>query len=242
MSTGRNIATAIALAGMLAATLAIVSHRAYADELSDLRANQQLLQQRLDQLAQVGLQRPQESPGTPTIAGSFPRSFLIPGTETSIRVGGEINLTGVYWFSGGNNANVGEGTQISGVPGASTAPLKVRVPGFINAVKSRANSVFDYSIYASRLRFETRTPTVYGEAQTVVEFDFLGCSLGGFDCNNTVAGNNGLGARLRLAYATLGPFAAGQMYSAATQDLAAFRKRSTPAAAPANSAPAACRR
>jgi Porin subfamily len=221
MKNGRNLAIAAAIACALSAPLVIGSSAVQADELGDLRTNQALLENRLDQLAQVGLQRPQEPPGTPTLAGSFPRSFLIPGTETSIRVGGEINMTGVYWFSGGNNANVGEGTQISGVPGASTAPLNFKVPGVLNPVKARANSVFDYSIYASRLRFETRTPTGYGESQTVFEFDFLGCSIGGFDCNNTVSNNNGLGARLRLAYGTLGNFAAGQMYSAATQDLAA---------------------
>ena len=71
-----------------------------------------------------------------------------------------------------------------------------------------------------RLHIETRTPTAYGQAQTVLEFDFLGCSLGGIDCNNTVSGNDGLGARLRLAYGTLGPFAVGQMYGPGT-DLAA---------------------
>jgi len=228
MTNGRNLAIAAVLACVLAALMAIGPTAARADDLADLRANNQLLQQRLDQLAQVdqlsqvGLQRPQEAPGTPTLAGSFPRSFLIPGTDTSIRVGGEINLTGVYWFSGGNNAETGGGIQILGVPGASTAPLNTHVAGAFNLTKARSNSVFDYSIYASRLRVETRTPTAYGEAQSVLEFDFLGCSLGGFDCNNTVAGNDGLGARLRLAYGTLGPFAAGQMYSAAVQDLAAY--------------------
>jgi len=223
MKNRRNVVIMAAIVCAMSALLAIGPSRAKADELADLRANQELLQQRLDQLAQVGLSKPQEAPGTATLAGSFPRSFLIPGTDTSIRVGGEINLTGVYWFSGGNNAETGGGIQILGVPGASSAPLNIHgVAGFINPTKARANNVFDYSIYASRLRFETHTPTVYGEANTVFEFDFLGCSLGGFDCNNTVAGNDGLGARLRLAYGTLGPFAAGQMYSAATQDLAAF--------------------
>jgi hypothetical protein len=221
MTNGRNGAITAAIACVLSAPLLIAPYAAQADELTDLRANQELLQQRLEQLAQVGLGQPQEAPGTVTVVGSFPRSFLIPGTDTSIRIGGEINMTGVYWFTGGNNANVGEGTQINGVPSASTAPLNFKVAGALNQTRARANSVFDYSIYASRLRFETRTPTAYGQAQTVIEFDFLGCSIGGFVCNNTVAGNNGLGARLRLAYGTLGPFAAGQMYSAATQDLAA---------------------
>ena len=67
-----------------------------ADELADLRANQELLQRRIDQLAQnppgpgigvPGAYGTQAVPGQPLAGGSFPRSFLIPGTDTSIRVG-----------------------------------------------------------------------------------------------------------------------------------------------------------
>ena len=36
------------------------------------------------------------------VGGSFPRSFLVPGTDTSIRVGGEIREVFDYFFSGGN--------------------------------------------------------------------------------------------------------------------------------------------
>src|SRR5947208_17064592 len=55
---------------------------AQADELGDLRANQELLQRRIDQLAQVPPPAPPPGgPGGPVLAGSFPRSFVIPGTE-----------------------------------------------------------------------------------------------------------------------------------------------------------------
>jgi hypothetical protein len=64
---------------------------AKADELSDLRANNELLQQRLDQLSQT-----QDKPATGLAAGSFPRSFLIPGTDTSIRIGGSV--TGIVQY------------------------------------------------------------------------------------------------------------------------------------------------
>jgi len=207
-----NVAIAAAIACVLSALLAIASQAAWADELSDLRANQELLQRRVDQLAQATAVPATGIGAGGLTAGSFPRSFLIPGTDTSLFVGGEINLTGLYFFTGNNSANVGGGAQIIGVPGASTAPLNFAIPGVSNPAKSRANGSFNYSIYASRLHVETRTPTYLGEAQTVFEFDFLGCSLGGFDCNNTVAGQDGLGVRLRLAYATLGNFVAGQAW------------------------------
>ena len=58
---------------------------AAADELADLRANQELLQRRIDQLAQVPPPAPPPGgPGGPVLAGSFPRSFVIPGTDVSL--------------------------------------------------------------------------------------------------------------------------------------------------------------
>jgi len=75
-----------------------------ADELADLRANQELLQKRIDQLSQApppgapgpyvpgfGPQAPGAGVGAPIVTGSFPRSFLIPGTDTSLRIGGYAN-------------------------------------------------------------------------------------------------------------------------------------------------------
>jgi hypothetical protein len=69
-----------------------------ADELSDLRADQQQLQLRLDQLSAPPAQgtAPAAPDRPPLIGGSFPRSFLIPGTNTSIRIGGSVQWNGAY--------------------------------------------------------------------------------------------------------------------------------------------------
>ena len=54
--------------------------------------------------------------------GSFPRSFLIPGTDTSIRVGGEMRLNALYWIDGGNpnptshQTNAGATGQSGAIP------------------------------------------------------------------------------------------------------------------------------
>src|SRR5258708_24680008 len=69
---------------------------ARADELADLRANQELLQRRVDQLAQVP-PPPPGGPGGPVLSGSFPRSFVVPGTEVSLRVGGQ-GVGSVVWY------------------------------------------------------------------------------------------------------------------------------------------------
>src|SRR6202035_1570908 len=95
MTKNRTIATVAALGGLTAAiALMAGAPSAKADELADLRANQELLQQRLDQLSQAG---PATGPAGPIGVGSFPRSFLIPGTDTSLRVGGQ-GVGSVLWY------------------------------------------------------------------------------------------------------------------------------------------------
>jgi hypothetical protein len=85
--------------GALAAAVLLLTGLAgaRADELSDLRANQQVIEQRLDQLQQPPAPeapdgRPDDAaPDQPTIrGGSFPRSFVIPGTNTSVTISGSI--------------------------------------------------------------------------------------------------------------------------------------------------------
>src|SRR6185437_2141771 len=112
MMKGRNIGT-IALLGGSTAALAMLTglDGARAD---DLKVNQQLLSERLDQLAAVGLQPgagaylgTDQGPaaGAPVSGGSFPRSILIPGTETSLKIYGQISEVMDYWMSGNPNTS-----------------------------------------------------------------------------------------------------------------------------------------
>jgi type II secretory pathway pseudopilin PulG len=67
---------------------------ARADELSDMRANDVLLQQKIDQARALnGDVPPPAEDGRGSRQGSFPRSFRIPGTETSVRIGGDVTAT-----------------------------------------------------------------------------------------------------------------------------------------------------
>src|SRR5947207_13657742 len=104
INTKRNIGTMMAVGGFTAAVeLMTALPSANADELADLRANQELLQRRVDQLAQAGpaaFPAPGGGPGGPVMAGSFPRSFVIPGTEVSLRVGGQ-GVGSVLWYMKG---------------------------------------------------------------------------------------------------------------------------------------------
>src|SRR5882672_2362975 len=115
---------AVAATGGITAAIALLTGlpSARADEVADLRANQELLQRRIDQLAQaqnVGAGSyfsvtPNPASGQPAGAGSFPRSFLIPGTDTSLRVGGQLSTSAIYYFTG---------APINGAPQSTTVGI-----------------------------------------------------------------------------------------------------------------------
>jgi hypothetical protein len=228
MTRTRNIGIFAAIGG-LTATIALLTGlpATKADELADLRSNQELLQRRIDQLAQgtkaypgvPGAMGTEAVPGVPLAGGSFPRSFLIPGTDTSIRLGGFIDLTGQYFLNGSNNGNPGNPTTNSGQNGNLEAlPLNgpIVVPGLANqpssANHSRGNGVFMMSPEQSRINIETRTPTAWGESRTFFEFDWSGCN--NFSCQTLQqGGGDSRVPRLRFAYGTLGGFLGGQAIS-----------------------------
>src|SRR6516225_4952201 len=112
MTRKRNIGSVAATGGLIAAIALLTGlPAASADELADLRANQELLQKRIDQLSQAppqaapyvpgfGPETHKEVSGVPTVGGSFPRSFLIPGTDTSLRIGGFVNGSVLWYIKG----------------------------------------------------------------------------------------------------------------------------------------------
>jgi hypothetical protein len=212
MSTTRKIGIMAAL-GSTTAALAMLSglSAARADEL---QVNQQLLDQRVDQLAAgqfsgpsvIGSTDVNPTAGAPVVAGSFPRSILIPGTDTSIKIYGQITEITDYWMSGGpvngspQTTTVGTTGQLEGVPLGGTV------------ARARSNGIFQTSPRESRIGFETRTPTPFGEARTLMEFDWAGSSAfvpGG----NVTQISDSLVPRLRYGYGTLGGLLAGQATS-----------------------------
>src|SRR5215469_1052143 len=67
------------------------------------------------------LAQAQTAPGS----GSFPNSFLIPGTNTSLRVGGFVKLDAWYDFSVHGDTGQDGGTtgvSVGGIRWATTAP------------------------------------------------------------------------------------------------------------------------
>jgi hypothetical protein len=135
-------------------------------------------------------------------AGSFPGSFLVPGTTTSFAVHGLIQMD-IAHNLGPNTYDGSLAPPLEGAAGHSE-----NGGTFLNSAPTRPN-------------IETRTPTAYGELKTYIEFDFGESNNGTYAStspssqtlgnSNTVQnpGNQGV-ARLRQAYGTLGPFLAGQ--------------------------------
>src|SRR5438067_6413395 len=192
---------------------------ARADEISDLRANQELLQRRIDQLAQVP---PPGGPGGPVLAGSFPRSFVIPGTEVSLRVGGQ-GVGSVIWYLKGRatgGALSGQGSENEtytdgqgGTGNLSGIPLNNHTfsagPGAPVGFSHSRSSTWNFSGKQSRVFLDARTPSPYGEVKAYIEFDFSASHTKTI-LNNNQGSVNGYIPRLRQGYATLGGLLMGQ--------------------------------
>jgi len=236
----RTIATLAALGAMTAAiTLLAGLTSAKADELADLRANQQLLEQRLDQLSQAAA----AAPGPAIGVGSFPRSFLIPGTDTSLRVGGQAVGSLLWEFKGAPvggelNGTAGlnniytegiGGTNLGSIPllqpgivgigtlspvGCVTAPSGAAVcPGQATSnlvgYAPPRQQAILFSGRQSQLYVDVRQPSPYGEVKAFVSMDFLASNTNTI-LNNNDGVSNGYIPRLREGYATIGGFLIGQ--------------------------------
>ena len=241
MQGRRNAAIVLGLSTAALVTMTGLSG-ARADELSDLRVNQQLLQDRLDQLAQAapnwtpGNPFPTNAPpGTPVTSGSFPRSFLIPGTDTSLRIGGfvqgqmvyfirGVSTNGVLFGQGGNSQTCpdGEGANCA-LPSVPLTQRGQNVSGnILNAVAGNARSSYvDISARLSQFNFDARTPTPWGEARAYIEMDFGASSASNDTLYSNLTGvSSGWIPRMRKAFATLGGLQMGQ-------DNGAFRDASS---------------
>jgi len=213
MSIHRKIGTIAAL-GSSTAALAMLTGIAGA-RADDLQFNQQLLNSRVDQLAAVGVNPGQgnqfsidQNPaaGAAVTAGSFPRSILIPGTDTSIKIYGQITLITDYYLSGGTASSPYSST-IGPTGNLESIPLEGSVG------QARSNGLFQMVPRESKIGFESRTPTPFGEARTVMEFDWNGGGSYVPGGGAPLQVSDSLVPRIRYAYATLGGLLAGQASS-----------------------------
>jgi hypothetical protein len=158
-------------------------------------------------------------------AGSFPQSFLIPGTNTSLSLYGKVQMS-LHDNIGSQHTSETTPSPTTGAPGMNS--LLLEGPGaaggtsFSNVFRSFHGGL-RASAASTNFAFETRTPTDLGEVKTVMLMDFsllagqgnyTGAGVTATSINPKVgAGNNSI-PRLQWAYGTLGPWLFGQYNSA----------------------------
>ncbi len=138
--------------------------------------------------------------------GSFPGSFLVPGTNTSIKIGGLAKMALIYDMSAppANASTLTESTP------DTTAIEFVPLEG---TPAHQLHGAVELNPRQSNFNFDARTPTSYGELETFVMVDFYGRQNPGSTISSFQNTANPEAARLVLAYGTLGPVLAGQMTS-----------------------------
>lgn len=172
---------------------------AWADETTPdgkeaLKEQIDMLRERLDALErrrEAG-DPPMAAPPPAVSGGSFPGSWRLPGSDTSISFSGYARADAFFTFDAPASV-IGDSFVLSNIP--------------VNG--SVANSQGgDYRMHSrqSRIRFETDTPTDWGKLQTRIEGDFFGR-------NNDQQGATSFSMRVRQAIARLGPVVAGQTES-----------------------------
>jgi hypothetical protein len=134
--------------------------------------------------------------------GVTPGSFKLPGSETSVTLGGYVKLDAIYSDrSAGVGSTADQEYEAGAVPVGPTAGANERGQLKLHARQSR---VFG----------KTSTPSAWGELSTYVEFDLFGVAG-----NESVSNSHGL--RLRHAYGSLGGLLIGQTWTTFS-DVAAY--------------------
>ena len=179
------------------AIIALAAGPALAGETEDLKAQIEQLQSRLDQLekqhgetdAKVDAKQA-AAPADAVVGGDFPGSFKLPGSDTSMAIHGYTKLDAIVDV----NQQAGDSFDVTAIaPNGSTS-------------ERRGGPIFRLHARESRLTFETRTPTNYGQLQTFIQGDFYGSGGNQLHSNST-------SFRIRHAYGVLGPVLAGQTWT-----------------------------
>lgn len=191
-----NLGLKTGLLGTAAAlAIAVTSVPAYAqDDLSALRQQLETMKERLAKLEADKATKRRVAAAAAVEAGDKPRSWKLPGTNTSMNIGGFIKMSTIWDF--GQSMQTSGTTTTEGI-GAGTG----------QAEGSAADNIFNggnFQFTARRSRFwiQTWTPTDWGELRTYLEADFAGSGAGAGSSTNLL--------RLRQAFGTLGPVLIGK--------------------------------
>lgn len=161
---------------------------ARADALSDLKAQIDALQKKVEALS---AQQVQAAPANAVTGGATPGSFKLPGSNTSVKIGGYVKADAIY-----NSRSVG-----------GTADQELEAGGIpLNGANERKQLTMHAR--QTRLNIGTSTPSAMGDVKTFVEGDFFGGNTSG---NEVVSNSSGL--RVRHAFGSIGGLLVGQTWT-----------------------------
>jgi len=175
-----------------------------------LRSQVEMLTARLLQLEQRLINKEAEAESAPkqvktasgikntkVEVGETKGSYKIPGTDTSMAIGGYIKLDAIYNSqSVGGNAGSNLGDQILQ---AGSIPIQKN---------EKEEDQITFHARQSRFWLKSYTPSDWGDLNTYLEMDFFAFQAPG---NERVS--NSYAPRLRHAFGSLGPFLAGQTWT-----------------------------
>ena len=175
----------------IAALLAGAAGMAHADALQDLKAEVDALRK---EVAGLKNQPTGAAPANAVTAGATKGSFKLPGSDTSVTIGGYAKLDALYSSrSAGTNAAADQFFDPTAIPVGPDAGATERHQITLHARQSR-------------LFLKTNSPSSWGDVNTHLEFDLFGASG-----NESVSNSNNL--RVRHAYGSIGGLLAGQTWS-----------------------------
>lgn len=170
------------------ATALFASAPAFGDELSDLKAALAKLQAKVEQLETQQKKAP-EVPANVVVGGDIPGSYKVPGSNTSVKLSGYVQLDAARDIKGDQGRGVSLGdSPLNGSAGA------------------RRQNTTTFSARTSRINLETQTATAGGPLNTRIEMDF-------YTSEGSETYSNSAHPRLRHAYGTFGNWLAGQTWS-----------------------------
>ncbi|MFN0302236.1 MAG: DcaP family trimeric outer membrane transporter [Burkholderiales bacterium] len=194
---------------VVATGLGISSFDTSAQSLPELNVQIEALQKKLEELdrkqraaeveskrkvTEIETKQQANTPAHAVTGGATPGSFKLPGSDTSVTLGGYIKLDAIY---NSRSAGVGNNADLALIP--NSIPVG---PG------AGENERGQLKLHARQSRFgiATSTPTQLGNLTTLLETDFFGS-------DGTETSSNSHGLRIRHAWGTLGSFSAGQYWT-----------------------------
>ena len=180
----------ILLAAVALLTFGFASEDAGAQTLADLKSQIDSLQRKVDQLEQQQKQQADTAAKVETVTkGSMAGSFKVPGTNTSVKIGGYVKLDAIYDVDAA-------GPDFFLFP---TIPLEG------TAAHDRQGQT-NFHARQTRVNLRTSTPTEIGSVNSYIEFDFFGT-------RGTETISNSHNLRLRHAQFNVGSWLFGQTWS-----------------------------